>query len=115
MPRASIIVLILSLIVILLRWTDLNSDLLDAARQGNTATVESLLRQGADVNATDDHGVTALMYAVVNGHTSTVRALIDAGADVNKALNSGKSTLISAAAEDHSGVVDLIVQAGATQ
>lgn len=115
MPRISMTVLILSLMVTVPARADVNSDLLDAARQGDTATVQSLLSQGANVNATDAHGGTALMFAAVNGHTSTVQALIDAGADVNRAHDFGKAALMLATEKGHTAVIDLLVQAGATQ
>jgi ankyrin repeat protein len=39
-----------------------------------------LLSNGADVNAINNHGVTALMLAYVNGHKEIVRILKEAGA-----------------------------------
>lgn len=45
--------------------------------------LESLIRAGADVNASDREGVTALMYAAHNRHTETVKLLIRHGANVN--------------------------------
>jgi ankyrin repeat protein len=115
MFHTPIIVFLLSLMVAVPAWADVNSDLLDAARKGDTATVQSLLGSGANVNATDEHGGTALMYAAVNGHTATVQALVDAGADVDKVHNFGKSAKMLAEEKGHTAVVDLLVQAGATQ
>ena len=115
MLRTSITALLLSLMFAVPAWADVNSDLSDAARKGDTATVQTLLNNGADVNATDEHGGTALMYAAVNGHTATVQALIDAGADVNKLHNFGKSALILAQEKGHTAVVGLLIQAGAIQ
>jgi ankyrin repeat protein len=61
-------------------YGDINSDLLEAAEAGDTARVEQLLEQGADVNAKDKDGYTALMLAAFSGHTETVKTLLDAGA-----------------------------------
>ena len=48
-----------------------------AAKFGHIDTVVTLLNvKGIDVNATDVHGMTALMWAVGNGHTNTVIAMI---------------------------------------
>ena len=46
---------------------DTNSDLLEAAGAGNTATVEQLLEQGADINAKDHDGTTPLITAARMG------------------------------------------------
>jgi ankyrin repeat protein len=43
-------------------------------------TVQALLAQGADVNAKDNLGYTALMYAKEMGYVETIRMLKKAGA-----------------------------------
>jgi ankyrin repeat protein len=60
-------------------YGDINAELLQAAAAGNTAKVEQLLKQGADVNANHYRGWTALMHAAAKGHTETVMILIAAG------------------------------------
>lgn len=47
-----------------------------AARKANTTVVELLLRHGADVNAQDEIGNTALMCAIDCGNLDMVRLLI---------------------------------------
>jgi len=42
-----------------------------------------LIKNGADVNARDIRGITALMQAASEGHNKTVKLLIESGADVN--------------------------------
>ncbi len=56
------------------RWTP---------RHENDALIQALLDHGADPNARDFCGDTALQRAVCWGYTSTVRRLLDAGADPN--------------------------------
>lgn len=53
---------------------------------------------GANVNAVDKHGKTALMYALLRRrrNESIVRSLIEAGADVNAVDTNGRPTLIYA-------------------
>ncbi len=54
-----------------------------AAFNGNTHTVKALLAAGADVNAVDGTGASAVMEAAAFGHGAAVKALIQAGADLN--------------------------------
>ena len=58
----------------ILRW---------AAENGHGEIVQALLQKGADVNAKDAQGRTALMLAVERGHAAAVQVLLEHGADVN--------------------------------
>ncbi len=53
----------------------------DAAAAGALVAIEVLVTLGADVNAADAHGVTALHAAAQRGQTAAVRELLDCGAD----------------------------------
>jgi ankyrin repeat protein len=56
--------------------------LLLAARQGNVASVEALLRAGADVNQVAEGTKTSpLLIAIMNGHFDLANALLERGAD----------------------------------
>ena len=59
--------------------------LLQAAHVGNTAAVEALLEAGADTNATDADGRTALEVAVRCGNTASAMALVDGTTDIDHA------------------------------
>jgi len=73
-------------------WTrDFNSELIEAAENGQTEKVKSLLAAGADVNAKDNDGMTALITAANEGHWETVRGLLDAGADANAEEEDGNT------------------------
>ncbi len=51
-----------------------------AAGAGHAHVVETLLEKGALVNAKDNNGETALIWATMNGHSEIVRLLKQAGA-----------------------------------
>ena len=57
-----------------------------AARTGKPGPVKALLAHGADVNAKERRGQTALMWAAAEGHAEVVEALLDAGADFRTPL-----------------------------
>lgn len=63
--------------------------LLEAARYGETARVAQLINDGTDLDAQDDNGRTALMFASMAGRAPVVRLLLDAGADRTIKDNSG--------------------------
>lgn len=60
---------------------DLNRDLLIASMKGDVEKVASLLDRGADVNAKDQRGWTALEWALRAGHQNVAKLLVDRGAD----------------------------------
>ena len=55
----------------------MNEQLIDAARAGDLARVEQALQNGANVEATDDTGVTPLHWAcLIQGHLDIVQYLL---------------------------------------
>jgi ankyrin repeat protein len=61
------------------------STLADAVMRGDTAAVRALLKQHADVNATQADGSTPLHWAVHRSDRATADQLIRAGANVKTA------------------------------
>ena len=76
-------------------------ELMNAARSGSIEECRRLINNGADVNATDDTGQTALMVAAMSNRVSIARLLIDNRADINMSSISGLTALHFAALENH--------------
>ena len=72
----------------------MNESLLDAARNGDTEAVKALIDAGAGLNAKDEDGWTALIWASEEGHTEIAKELISAGADVNAQDKDGRTVLM---------------------
>jgi len=62
---------------------DLREPLWAAVRNGDVKAVKALLDKGADVNAKNEIGITALWIAASNGKPDIVEVLLERGADVN--------------------------------
>ena len=54
-----------------------------AAIEGDLEPIRELLDEGADVNARDRNGDTALWWAIIRGHVAVVRLLLERGANVD--------------------------------
>jgi len=59
---------------------DLNQVLIEAAKDGNMLVLKTALEKGADINAKDGSGMTALMYAIKRGDGEIVNFLKEKGA-----------------------------------
>ncbi len=71
----------------------LEEQLLDAAMNGYTNNVRTLIEKGANVNARWTSGSTALISAASNGYTEIVKILIEKGANVNAKDKIGSTVL----------------------
>ena len=77
----------------------------DAAKAGDGALMQQLLRDGADVNEQDETGATALFVAAQAGWYSVHDQLLVAGADVSIRNSSGLTVLHAAASSGEAGVI----------
>jgi ankyrin repeat protein len=72
----------------------LEKTLLRAIRDGNTVQVRHLLRQGANANARDEAGDTALMRAALYADVEMMRVLVEGGADARARGKDGTAPLL---------------------
>ncbi len=90
-----------------------DSRLADAARAGNRAGVDDLLRTGATVDAPGPDGTTALHWAVYRDDVEMAARLIAAGADVNRTNRYDETPLSLACVNANAGIVKDLLELGA--
>jgi ankyrin repeat protein len=84
-----------------------------AVTQGDVEAVRALLGSGADVNARDRYGQTALMLAAHHGHRGIVETLVGAGADLNVTAKYNLSALMLALVAGHIAIARFLARGGA--
>jgi uncharacterized protein len=87
--------------------------LIDAVKAGNAATVRTLVKDRALVNATEADGTTALHWAARLDRAELVQTLIRAGAQVNVKNRYSVTPLSLASVNGSAAVVDALLKAGA--
>ena len=91
-----------------------DSPVADAAMRGDAAAVRDLIADGADVNAAQGDGMTALHWAASNRDPGLAHMLLEAGADIGAGTRIGRYTPLHVAAQAGAGeVVELLLGAGA--
>ena len=76
---------------------DNNNLLIESVKNGknykNFNIICRLLEEGVDINAKDEGGITALMWAICKGNIEIIKMLLKKGADVNAKDKNGVSVL----------------------
>ena len=86
----------------------------EAAKAGDVAAVKALLKQGADVNAAQGDGMTALHWAATNGDVTMTQMLLSAGANVRATTRLGGITALHLATQGgQAQVAAALIVAGA--
>jgi ankyrin repeat protein len=94
----------------------LEDELIEAVTRGDLVAIKTVLDKGANVNAKDVEGSTALMVAANEGQVQIVRLLLKKGADVNATspyvAGGGWTAVKAAACAGNSEVVRLLINKG---
>lgn len=84
-----------------------------AAAADDVAAIRQLLPSGAEIDARDGSGATALLVATHGNRVNAARALIEAGADVNAKDDIQDSPYLYAGARGHLEILKLTLAHGA--
>jgi len=85
----------------------------NAARRGSIDQLQRLSASGADIDARDRYGQTAMMLAARAGHAKVVEWLVEHGAALDHTAKYGLSALMLAVISGHTEVVRILAAAGA--
>jgi ankyrin repeat protein len=102
--RSSVMVLV-ALVMTATLGAAVNAPVASAARSGDREAVKSLLKDGADVNAPEGDGMTALHWAAERGDAELAATLIYAGANTGAQTRIGLYTPLHIAAKGGNAAV----------
>ena len=90
-----------------------DAPLADAAQRADWAAVEALLQEGADADARQGDGSTALLWASYRDNREIAALLIRAGTEVNASNDLGVTPLWAAGENGSSAMVKTLLEGGA--
>ena len=92
---------------------DIPQDFLNSLQNNDYESVNKLIAQGIDLNAVDQYGNTALIYAAGACSSNIVELLIRNGANVNRAAYDGFTALMNAACYNQTENANILCNYGA--
>ncbi len=90
-----------------------SAELIAAVKFNQLETIDDLIGSGVSINAADENGDNALIYAAWDGKNDTIRFLLDRGANLNHKNNIGWNALLSAVTAGHIETVKVLLAEGA--
>ncbi len=90
------------------------SEMADAAMRRDSGELQRLLKAGADVNAAQSDGATALHWAAYHGDATLAEQLLKAGANPAAANRNGSTPMWLAANQGDAAVLEALLDGGAS-
>ncbi|KAJ5520161.1 hypothetical protein N7463_000614 [Penicillium fimorum] len=87
--------------------------LIAAVYGGHVMAAASLLQYGANPNMMDQHGMTALWWAMASDHFDIVELLLSSGAGTEAVGSDGSTALIWASTDKSLAILELLIKNGA--
>jgi ankyrin repeat protein len=84
-----------------------------AASEGHADIVQTLIENGANVNAASTSGFTPLLFAAREGHQAVAQLLLKAGANVNATAQDGTTALLVATVRGNTAAARDLLEQGA--
>ncbi|CAI7611170.1 unnamed protein product [Penicillium glandicola] len=93
--------------------TSSKTSFVNAIKSNQHQTVQTLLSKGADANAKNDVGQTALMAAISFGHEAITRLLLEYGAEMDTLAMNGETALGVSAQRGFDRIARMLIASGA--
>ena len=91
-----------------------SSPIVIAADVGNANVVEMLLAADANINDTDEHGLTLLMKASIYNNTNVIELLLSRGVDIHEQNSNGATAILYACLHSQKKAIKMLMANGAS-